>query len=1302
MATNDLTLPTGPSLSHTDGVDDLYAQSREQQDIDDAAAEYEGLGADPTKQEAKDPAISDVDNKVGSDIRRTHEGRYEGFRDGMLVATGESEEVVRQGMGVTIIPEGEDVPATFLDTFSDVSVQTFGGLRDALQGIADLAEPAGDFLDSYASLGGIRFTQSGIEFIDPEEMARLAEGPASELPDVPPGRSMFAGMIRKVSQIAFGMKGVGGVLKKVGVKQAATKTGKVAEMTSKGVAAEVLVTEADEANLSKTLVEDLGGEYPFLKNVLTEALASDADDTMIEAKIKVALEGGLLGASVSGIAPMAKAIASLVKMARGGLRKAGAMRKSMKERTGFESKAEMEAAKEVDDAARLKGELDIFTPEHIKNQIDDLGKIIDEQGQAVGAANEALEGLEKETVPYFKQLNIIKAAQKKIDAATKARQKIIDNSADSLTVQIEVDNPEAYIRNRSLASASDDVIEGRAVDIDDAATATKPVKRTVPNLAKIKSTDDIDAAIAKMEEDNAPLIAKAKGGVVTQAETHAAGQELGWKELMALDPKAHGITAARLDALKDFYAASANMVRKTAEQVSQAPTDGNRFAFRKALMIHEAVLERFATARTEAGRALNILKRISDVKDVEALRGIKEINQELGGPEATDKLAELIATAKGLTNEGLNEVTRRGVMARTGAAVREAWTLGLVSGMRTQGRNLLSNFAFMLTRLPERAIAARLPGSEVEQGEALIGLAAMMWSTKASFVNAGKAFWHGTSGFGVGKVDLPRRKAIGGELFGLEDGNIKRGLDMMGEFYRVWGRFLVAGDELFKTFNYNAEIAMQSWRHTVKAGLKGKEARANMAKMLTDPTEEMRMTARLEAQRATFTQEPGEMAKLALAAKSSSNPLIAVPANALVPFVTTIANITKAGISYTPLAAAMPRTFWREIQKGGAARDLALAKMALGSMAMSTWSDFVLRGHVTGNGPSDTRARRRWINAGHKPYSVLIGDRWYDYRSIEPIGTMLGIMADMTEKSVEYARLNDGDDPEYSEKMEKLMYAMAAAVGNTINSQSFNRGLSEIIMVMSNPSMYAQRYFERLSTTVVPKVFRTGYELFDVETSQEWKDVRGIAEAIDAELNPMGAIPIRDALGHPVRRSDTFPLRSTDDDDGLIKKGLLAWASAISPIYTGKSDGKPFDKEIWKQGIRFGKPTKRQAFSREDFGGDLPVSVKVDMRQFPDVWDKFQALAGHELIHPVHEMGFEELMTKVIEGAHDDSDYYDGLPDGDNDGVDDKGKYIRGMAQDYRDAAKQAIWEDPAFEYFKEEIIRRARKTQEKNEGLEQ
>ena len=1215
-------MATGNIPAAAPALDGFYIQSRNETDIDAAAGRF----APPPAEMQADPFKQDgVSAPTGT----------QSAPDG---TTPQAQTVASDGeaTGAATITRGQpnpDMPG--LDLFSDITVQTAGGIVDALQGISDLVEPLSNFLDKHASLGGIRVTAEGLEYVSPEEMAALAEQDdagvdvLNDLPEVPEGRSVVSGLIRGVTQFAFGMKGVGNLMRAAGVKGATTKAGMFTQMTAQGAAAELLVTEEDQENLAN-LIQSV----PWLENPVAEYLATEEDDSALEAKLKTAATGALGGAlsqaTIDSLGVLAKGLKAF-KAKRAAARIAD---------TGFENRAVQEAARDADAAQLLKRDMLV------------LG----------------------------------------------------DPSKKTLTVT--VDDPLGDVASRAAtASASDDVLD--AADVALAAKGEGPavVKKVVPNFARINTTDYIEAVLDKLATDNAHLIAKGKGGVVSHAQTKAAAKEMGWREMLALDPKKQGVTAAQLDALKTFYASSAKMVRQTAELVAENPSEGNLFAFRKSMAVHQAFLEKFSAARSEAGRALNILKRATEGDDLERLTFVREIGEELGGRQATELLAANIAAAKGLSNEALNNVVEKGFAARTLDAAREAWTLGLVSGLRTQGRNILSNFAFMLTRIPERAVAARIPGAEVQRGEALMTAAGYAWATKAAFVNMGKAFWNGTSGYGIGKVDLPRGKAIGGELFGLKDGNVARGLDLMGEAYRVWGRMLVAGDEMFKTFNYNGEVFAQAWRHASQevdeAGkaLTGKALRSRVAQLIAEPTEAMRMTAREEAKRATFTQEPGMIAKGVLGLKRNPNPAISIPATIMAPFVTTIANITKTGISYTPMATLMPDTFWKEIAKGGAARDLAMAKLSMGSMAMSTWSDFVLRGQVTGNGPSDPGERQRWIKAGHQPYSVLIGDQWVDYRTIEPLGTMLGIMADVTEKMTELSLLSDDVDPEASKKRDKLAVATIAAVGNSITSQSFTRGLSEIVTVMSEPDMYAERYLEGLARSTVPNIIRTGQELLDVPGVKEIQDVRGALEAVQSRITPGAFISVYDSFGHPRERRETIPLRGPEDEGNPLS--LTNWLATVSPVYVGDADGTPVAKAIWNNGIRFSKPTRRQTFN-QDSAPDMEASIDIDMRDYPEAWAEFQKLAGHKLVHPDWGMGLEALMNAIVSGKHELSSEWDLRPDGHEDGVDDKGQMLLGLAAEYRLLAKQALMEDPRFREFQDEVTRRSAKKRANQERAAQ
>jgi len=861
---------------------------------------------------------------------------------------------------------------------------------------------------------------------------------------------------------------------------------------------------------------------------------------------------------------------------------------------------------------------------------------------------------------------------------------ILGDPNEPLVRTIKTPNPQAAVRSQldegtagagvDPAHTAGSVIEAgkRGPDVP------AEVEKLMPNFARINGEADIDAAIKEMAAANSDLIARGKGGVISQAETAALAREIGIQDVMTMD--AGRFNRAEILALKDFYAASANMLMETAKAAVAAPTEGKLFAFRKAMAVHQTLLEKFSAAKAEAGRTLNILGRMSDTGNAERLSGIKDFLSEMGGPDVALEMAKKVRMLETASAEALNGVVSRGAAARTIDAVREAWTLGLVSGVRTQGRNIFSNAAYAFQRTAERAVAARLPGAEVEKGEALAMLHGMFFSLNQAFVNSGKAFWNGTSGYGVGKVDLPHRRAISGENFGLH-GAPARVADAFGELWRVWGRALNAGDEFFKTINYNGEIAALSLRAARKGGKAGDDYAAEVARLTENPTEEMRIAARASAQEGTFTKRVGVLGEQVLKLKASENPAVSIPATFLMPFVTTVANISKTGIAHTPFAVAMPKSFWAEVKKGGAARDTALAKVAMGSSVMALWSDLTTRGSITGSGPSDPAERALWREAGFEPYSVKIADKWYNYRAIEPIGMVMGIAADVTERLAEYRALSDADDPDAEAKMNNLVAASIGAIGNSILSQTFSRSLSEFFAVMQNPDMYAERWIQNWARSAVPRIVPSIHEMAGATGADEWKDVNSAYEAIKAQVAPWSVKPARDFFGHEIKREGAWP-------------GFL---SAVSPIYVGDANGPPAARALYEQGIGVRRPTAVQTFVDPESG----LGVRMDLREYPAVKDAFERYAGHQVQHPMWGVGMEQLLNEIVEGKHPLAEIWNALPNGDEDGIEDKGKFVRGLVNEYRQFARETIMQHTAFGGFQSEVKRRAgRRRDMQMEGL--
>ena len=851
------------------------------------------------------------------------------------------------------------------------------------------------------------------------------------------------------------------------------------------------------------------------------------------------------------------------------------------------------------------------------------------------------------------------------DAAERATRDflILGDPSGPLTKTVEVPNPDATIRlgaDESVAGMAKGAEKQAAQTVLDVAK-TKPgsdaaqagtIKKVLPNFARINAPEDLDAVLREMAVAHADtMTAKGLGQKVTQAQLKETAKEIGLSDLMTADPKKMG--AADLVAMKDAYASSGETLMAAANRAVDAPTPANLYNFRKMLSLHQTLLERFSEAKSEAGRALNALKIPAEFGSKERLLAIQDHLDSMGGEGVALELAKKLTELRSASPEAINEVVKRGALARTMDAVQEAWVLGLVSGPRSQARNILSNAVYLAQNIVERGVAGQVPGSAVDAREAAAMAAGAMGALRSAFTNAGKAFWNGTSGYGIGKVDLHRRKAISGEAFDLH-GPAARVADGFGELFRVWGRALNAGDEFFKTLNFAGEVHAQAVRQAAKAGKTGDEFLDEVARLVAEPSEEIRIAARRAAEYGSFTQQLGKVGQ-AYQQMLNAHPVASVPFRFLTPFVKTPANIFKAGFSRSPFALAMPDTFWAEVKAGGARRDMAMTRMAMGSAVMALWSDLNLRGAVTGNGPSNPTDRQRWTEAGMQPYSVKIGDKWVNYRAVEPMGMVMGLAADITERLTEWQEAMDSDDPERQAKADQIIGSSIAAIGNSVTSATFMRSVSEFFVMMSNPDMYADRWLQNYIGTAVPMIVPATGEIAASIGGNGPPEIAATYSMLDALTNRIPGtekLPVRDLYGHERRKSEAL---GPD------------W---LSPVYVkDPSKASPISREIISQRIGVTKMTRAQGFTDPVSG----ITVRLNMEDFPHVWDELQQLQGHKLKHPAWGVGAEDLLNAIVDGKSDLSPVYRSLPNGDEEGVDNKGAFIKGIFADYRKLARMEV-----------------------------
>ena len=160
------------------------------------------------------------------------------------------------------------------------------------------------------------------------------------------------------------------------------------------------------------------------------------------------------------------------------------------------------------------------------------------------------------------------------------------------------------------------------------------------------------------------------------------------------------------------------------------------------------------------------------------------------------------------------------------------------------------------------------------------------------------------------------------------------------------------------------------------------------------------------------------------------------------PFIRTPTNIIAKGMRLTPGPNAIglfKRLNSEDPMIASKARgEVALTTAIAGSVAMLAMS-----GRMSGRGPRDWEQRKLWLKQ-NQPYSIKLGDTWYDYGRFSPYSIPLKVMADIMD-TVKYAP--DGEAFANGE-VEDYMGAYIINLANVLREESFTRGLKNLTTIV--------------------------------------------------------------------------------------------------------------------------------------------------------------------------------------------------------------------------------------------------------------
>jgi len=737
------------------------------------------------------------------------------------------------------------------------------------------------------------------------------------------------------------------------------------------------------------------------------------------------------------------------------------------------------------------------------------------------------------------------------------------------------------------------------------------------NYDKINSPEEAKLALAKLSDAYAPMIAQHRRSQVSVEATARLADMLGQS------PAAMGKLLGRkigdssnaheLVARASLLEGSAEHLAKLMDEVAKHPTEENAQAMIAQVERSAMMSAQFLGAAAEAGRALNILRSLGEAtKRAEKLRATAELIKDWGGLDNIHELANRIQQYD--TPQQLLEFARQQAKAHTPSMWIEAWKAGLLSGPRTHLANILSNTLTLGLRIPEKAVTAvigKLHGGEKAYlSEAIAEAVGLVMGLKG----ASKSAWETLRTGEIPTEDKAevRAKAITGANLGLT-GNAAKAADVAGEMIRTPFRFLAAEDAFFKELNRQMTGYALATRQAIKE--RAELPFDRIIDLTRAPSPEMLERADADALYFTFNKDLGPAGA---ALQRLLNTGVGHVFQFVIPFVRTPTNIVKFAGERTPFAV-LSKNVRADLAAGGVTRDEMMAKMAIGTAIGLTAFSFAVQGLLSGGGPPESELKRAQRERGWQAYSIKVDDTWYAYNRLEPLGMLLGIVADGAEVW-DYLKQDD---------REKLASMIAIAFAQNITSKTWLRGVSDLVNALSDPGRYGDRYLANMIGTLIPASMAQMTQARD-------PIVRETENMAPAEADPLlreTADFVAKLKSRTPGLSEELPPRLDTWGEPIRREGGLG--GSMSPIATSREKADPVRDEVARLKIKL----------------SLPEGRAFDVKLSPELREKYGSMAGrtaHEILSTiVTSEGYQklpdwvrkdvikEVVTDVRSGARD-------------------------------------------------------------------
>ena len=268
-------------------------------------------------------------------------------------------------------------------------------------------------------------------------------------------------------------------------------------------------------------------------------------------------------------------------------------------------------------------------------------------------------------------------------------------------------------------------------------------------------------------------------------------------------------------------------------------------------------------------------------------------------------------------------------------------------------------------------------------------------------------------------------------------------------------RWLAAADSFWKTIIYDSELYTKAYMAAADEGKVGLDLARRVEELRLGPLDEWKESARLQSLEHTFQEDPDFLLRGLQYLQNFPGVRLVVP------FVQTPYNIMRYYSRRSIFGIASPK-FYKDIHAGGVRRAEAMGRLGVGLGLTGGALAVMANGQVTAGYPKNPKERALWIQEHRRPWSIRIGDYWFTYSRIQPIGSYL-----MTVSAVKAAY----DENKFEKAKSKLGKAISQVLHGPLDLP-FLQGMSALFDAMQDPERYSEQVLQLAVTGVLPNFLR--------------------------------------------------------------------------------------------------------------------------------------------------------------------------------------------------------------------------------------